>query len=355
MLAVGGHLKNTVAFAVPDRRTDSTQVFISQHIGDLETPQALRAFQTVITDMETALDVTVEETVSDAHPDYLSSQHAGRPISMRIQHHFAHIASCVAEHAISLPVLGVAWDGSGYGLDGTIWGGEFLTVNAAGFERAAHFRTFPLPGGDAAARRPEHTAIGLLYELQGNAAFTGVEPAIIRQMLSGNVRCPRTSSVGRLFDAVAALIGVSSRVTFEGQAAMQLEFAIVEGVDDSYDWRVRPGSSLIVDWEPMIAAILGDMRTGAACGVIAARFHNTLADIVTGVAKRVGEPRVVLSGGCFQNRYLSERTIRCLLAAGFEPYWHQRVPPNDGGIAFGQIAARLITKEKSCVSQCQAN
>jgi hydrogenase maturation protein HypF len=174
------------------------------------------------------------------------------------------------------------------------------------------------------------------------AAFSD-EPHLLRQMLMKGIRSPRTSSAGRLFDAVAALTGSHGRIGFEGQAAMELEFAAAMKIADSYDYGIGAGMPYIVDWEPMIRRILDDTRRGVGRGVVSAKFHNTLAEIVVDIARRIGEPRVVLTGGCFQNRYLTERTVQRLEEAGFSPYWHQRVPPNDGGIALGQaMAARML-------------
>src|SRR5262249_32408580 len=185
------------------------------------------------------------------------------------------------------------------------------------------------------------------------SAFTGHEPPILRQMLERNFRVPRTSSVGRLFDAVAFLTRIRERISFEGQAAMQLEFAASAGITDVYQYVIRSSQPYIVDWEPMIRQILDDVRSRTVPGIISARFHNTLAEIAVQVARRIAEPRVVLTGGCFQNRYLTEQTVQRLTAAGFCPYWHQRVPPNDGGIAVGQaVAAQPMLREvKPCVLQ----
>jgi hydrogenase maturation protein HypF len=355
-IAVGGHLKNTVALAV-DRN-----VFVSQHIGDLQTKEAFTAFGQVIDDFETLYDTHAQRIACDAHPDYVSTEYAAGvqkawdiPVH-RVQHHHAHILSCMAENTIDAPALGVAWDGSGYGPDGTIWGGEFLLINRDGFRRVAHLRTFPLPGGDAAIKRPTQTALGLLYEVFGTQAFAGNEPPLLRQMLEKNVRCPKTSSAGRLFDAVASLIGIRNEVGFEGQAAMELEFAVASNVDDCYGYTVHEGAPRIINWEPMIRQILDEARAGVGRSLISARFHNTLAAMIVNIAKCVGEPRVVLSGGCFQNRYLTEHTVERLRQAGFSAYWHQRIPPNDGGLALGQVvgAQQSLEQEKSCVLQFQA-
>jgi hydrogenase maturation protein HypF len=346
ILAVGGHLKNSVAVTV-DR-----QVFVSQHIGDLATAPALIAFRQVISDFERLYGVQPSVIAADLHPDYLSTRFAresGVPI-VGVQHHLAHIFSGMAENELVPPVLGVAWDGTGYGVDGTIWGGEFLKITQSGFERSAFFRTFGLPGGEAAIKEPRRSALGLLYEVFGDSvfgmtnlapvrAFSGSELAILQTMLKQKLNLPSASSVGRLFDAVASLIGLRQVAGFEGQAAMELEFAL-DGVeiDAVYPMRfVDP----IIDWEPLIRAMIKEIRDGVANGEIAAKVHNTVVEMIVTIAHRAGESRVVLSGGCFQNQYLTERTVRRLREEGFAPYWHQRVPPNDGGISLGQAVAAM--------------
>ncbi|MDR3458879.1 MAG: carbamoyltransferase HypF [Verrucomicrobiae bacterium] len=363
MLAVGAHLKNSVALAVND------QVFLSQHIGDLKTEPASNAFHRVIADFEILFATKPEVIAADLHPDYLSTRFAqasGRPV-VGVQHHIAHVLSCMAENEIEPPVLGIAWDGTGYGPDGTVWGGEFLLVTAEKVERVAHLRPFRLPGGDKAVKEPRRVALGLLYELYGEAAFEmdhlpplrampGVERITFKGMLQRQFNSPATSSAGRLFDAVASLIDLRQQVRFEGQAAMELEFALAGNeTDEHYDLLpVAGGKSLMLDWAPMFGAILSDVQRGESAGLISAKFHNALVEAMVAVAKKTGVPRVALSGGCFQNRYLTERAVTRLRAEQFQPYWHQRVPANDGGIALGQImAARRQSKPKgkSCVSQ----
>jgi hydrogenase maturation protein HypF len=271
-----------------------------------------------------------------------------------VQHHYAHVAACMAENELEGPALGVSWDGTGYGLDGTIWGGEFLLTDDTSFSRVAHFRQFSLPGGEAALREPRRTALGLLYALLGSRAFLRYdlfpllsisegELAVLRQMLERGVQSPVTSSVGWLFDAAASLVGLRQRVRFEEQAAMELEYSVEADRNDAYPLAIRDGAPLIVDWEPMILGLFQDLARGAAIGAMAARFHNALVEAIVQVAQKVGERRVVLSGGCFQNRYLTERAVGRLQEAGFRPYWHQRVPPNDGGIALGQVVVACAT------------
>lgn len=360
ILAVGAHLKNTVALAV------GPNAFVSQHVGDLETAEALGAFERVIGAFERIYDAAPAVVARDAHPDYLSTAYAGRRglPTRTVQHHLAHVLSCMAENELRPPVLGVSWDGTGYGLDGTTWGGEFFSVAPGSAARIASFRPFALPGGDAAVREPRRTAVAVMQAALGDdawsmgdvpavSAFGDRERAVLRAMIERGVNVPMVSSVGRLFDAAASMAGLRHRVRYEGQAAMELEFAL-DGVDlsESYPLEVAAGPpragrwagfrtppAWIVEWAPLVRALVADVRGGCRVGTISARFHNALAGVVVDVAKRAGIERVVLSGGCFQNRYLLERTIERLRAEGFRPAWHQRVPPNDGGISLGQVAA----------------
>ena len=350
----------------------------------------------------------------DLHPDYASTRYAeelaGRfqvPI-VRVQHHHAHVAACMAEHGLDGPVLGLSWDGTGYGPDHTIWGGEALVCQGGEYRRAAHLQTFPLPGGDRAARQPRRAAAGLLYQMLGPEVLVGREVEALPQqrqvealpeerqvedlsywfsererrvlaaMLQRGINCPRTSSMGRLFDAVAALCGFWEEMTFEGQAAMNLEFAAdaylfnpdgyplagaatgaatkVEAATatasatamqlaESYSLPLRPSQDgLIADWEPMIRQILDDRRRNEPIGRISARFHNALAELALDVARAAGCESVVLTGGCFQNSLLTWWVRQRLLEGGFAVYTHRQVPPGDGGIALGQVfvAARQL-------------
>lgn len=350
LLAVGGHLKNTVAISVGGRIT------ISQHLGDLANAETDRNFRQAIADLKTMYDCLPDAVACDLHPDYRSTRFAGEtdlPLHP-VQHHYAHVLSCMAEHRLEGPLLGIAWDGSGLGLDGTLWGGEFLRVDTASFQRVCHFRTFPLPGGERAIREPRRAALGLLYERFGDrifeeghsslSTFTMEERRLLQTMMKKNLNSPLTSSMGRLFDAVASLIGLKQKSRFEGEAAMGLEFACDEiNTEEVYPFRI----SDTVDWAPLIEAILGDLERSRPSGEIAALFHNTLAEIIVSVSLQIGEEQVILTGGCFQNKRLTERTVSRLRAEGFTPYWHQQVPPNDGGLALGQILAVLRTAEES--------
>jgi hydrogenase maturation protein HypF len=354
VLAVGAHLKSSVAIS------NRTEVFVSQHIGDLETAQAFDAFRRVCDDLTRLYDLKPSAVACDSHPDYLSTRHAtavGLPV-IRVQHHHAHVLACMAENGLSAPVLGVSWDGTGYGLDRTVWGGEFLRITDTGFDRVAHLRPFPLPGGDRAIKEPRRAAVGLLYEMLGSEILTreDLEPLrsfspqdrrLLGQALAHRINAPLTSSAGRLFDAAAAILGLRLRVRFEGQAAMELEWAAhAVATDESYPFRFAPkGGSMTLDWEPTIRSLLADVGGAAPVAVMAARFHNTLAEMIVAVAAREGVRQIALSGGCFQNRYLTERAVRRLTQAGYSPHWHQRIPPNDGGIALGQIVAAAQGKE----------
>jgi hydrogenase maturation protein HypF len=363
VLAVGAHLKNTVALSV------GRQVFISQHIGDLETPEAMAAFERVITDFLRLYEAQPAIIAHDLHPDYLSSRWAreqggrwgGEMPLVAVQHHHAHLAACLAENGVDGPALGVVWDGTGLGTDGTIWGGEFLLGDAAGFTRAGHLRPFRLPGGEAAIREPGRLALALLWELYGEAAlgwddlapvraYRASERRVLGQMLARGVNAPLTTSAGRLFDAVSALIGLRQEVSFEGQAAMALEYAADSTETGSYPFALierEPGSPLVLDWAPLVGALLGDLRAGIETGIMAARFHNGLVDAIVSVAQKVGERRVALSGGCFQNRLLTERAAQRLAAAGFEVLLHRQTPPNDGCISLGQTAVAAAALARS--------
>ncbi len=363
LLAVGAHLKNTVALGVKN------QVFISQHIGDLETAESLTAFERVIADFLRLYQTQPVAIAHDLHPEYLSTKWAQEQLRMTndelrlaraesqseieligVQHHHAHLAACLAENGKAGPALGIIWDGTGLGTDGTIWGGEFLRGDAASFERVAHLRPFRLPGGDAAVKEPRRVALALLWEMFGAAALerddlpplramSANERRLLGQMLAKNINAPVTTSAGRLFDGVAALIGLHPRVNFEGQAAMALEFAADPTESGAYPLAlVARHASLVLDWQPLLEAVLADLRRNVSVALISARFHNALVEAMVNVARRVGEPKVALSGGCFQNRWLTEQAVTRLRQAGFEVLLHRHVPPNDGGISLGQIA-----------------
>jgi hydrogenase maturation protein HypF len=320
---VGGHLKNTIAIAI------GRDVIVSQHIGDLATLEARNAFERAIDDLCRLYSFRPEMVACDLHPDYASTHWAlrsGLPVA-RVQHHHAHLAACAAENGIRGPYLGVAWDGAGYGTDGSIWGGEFFLAEGRGMERIAHLRPFRLPGAEMAVREGWRVAASLRWEVFGQDC---IDPLLAR-ILARGVNAPWTTSVGRLFDAVAAMTGVAATNCFEGQAAMQLESAIGSLItEDAYP--LPEG-----DWEPMIREMQCDPPQLAA-----AKFHNALVNWIEAVARSTGVHQVAMSGGVFQNRYLMEQAARRLERRGFAVYTHQRVPANDGGIALGQAALAAL-------------
>jgi hydrogenase maturation protein HypF len=355
VLAVGAQLKATVALSV------GCEVFLSQHIGDLETPEAEAAHRRACADLPSLYACAPAIVACDAHPDYASTRLAaglGRPV-IAVQHHHAHVVACMAENGLAGPVLGVSWDGTGLGPDGTVWGGEFLRADARAYSRVAHLRTFRLPGGDAAIREPRRAALGLLHSLFGRgvpanagvatlAAFSETERRVLLAMIESALNAPLTSSAGRLFDAVASLIGHRQVSRYEGQAAMELEFALFDAREEGrYPFgidSVGADTPYVLDWGPMVEALLADVAAERPVPFLSARFHNTLVEMIVAVARKVGEEKIVLTGGCFQNRYLTVHTIRRLTAEGFRPFRHRLVPPNDGGLALGQAviaAARL--------------
>ena len=349
-LAVGPHLKNTVAVA------GRGKVFVSQHLGNLETEPACRAFEDAARDLQDLFDLPAGRIVCDLHPDYVSTHFAeasGLPV-LRVQHHFAHALSCMAENGLEAPVFAVIWDGTGWGTDATIWGGEFLVVRGPGdFERFAHFRTFPLPGGDAAAREPRRSLAGALWEIgefeHARPMFSESEFRLLARMLERGLNTATTSSAGRLIDAAAALLGVRTVSTYEAQAAMELEYLASEKFQTSPNSEpetdvpgtprppaARNSSPHIIDWEPWLREIIDGRAADEPASLLAARFHERMTGAVVDTARRTGLENVVLSGGCFQNRLLLEGAVARLRAAGFQPFRHQRVPPNDGGISLGQ-------------------
>ena len=361
ILALGGHQKSTITVQ------GLGQAVTSQHLGDLDSPLGRALLARTTADLLDFLKVQPTRLACDLHPDYASTRWAEslaqewRLPLVRVQHHHAHIAACLAELALDEPVLGLAWDGSGYGSDGVLWGGEALRVEGAQFTRLGHLREFPLPGGERAIREPRRSALGLCWECLGpgfdtasgaipelEAHFAPGEWNTLQAMLARGFACPRTTSIGRLFDAAAALTGVHATSGFEGQAAMALEFAArAESPGDAHDGghggayviALKDG---IADPAPMLSELLSDRRRGASPGVMARRFHGALADLAVAFAESEGLPRVVLSGGCFQNALLAGMCEEKLAAAGFQVHRPALLPCNDGGLSLGQawVAAK---------------
>jgi hydrogenase maturation protein HypF len=358
VLALGGQQKNAVATGF------AGHLFLGPHIGDLTAARTRDVFARMAEELPALHGITPGVAACDTHPDHHSTSVAlasGLPVA-RVPHHLAHILACMVDNGLDGPVLGVAWDGTGDGGDGTIWGGEFLTVDAERFRRVAHLRPFRLPGGEAAIREPRRAALGLLHEIYGDnalantelapvAAFTAQERGVLATMLRRSVNAPFTSSAGRLVDAVAAILGLCQRNSFEGEAAMALEFAASRARETAALPPFVIGESdrpLLIDWLPPLLELIQERKRGAPPEPLAAALHDGLSTAIVDVARRVGRRRVVLTGGCFQNARLTERTVDLLCAAGFAPYFHHRIPPNDGGLAIGQavFAARPLVEEK---------
>lgn len=342
-LALGAHMKAAAALLKDDH------VVLGQHVGELDSELARTALEGTAGDLKNLYGES-DEVTCDAHPDYASTQMAEKyGVPLRVWHHHAHVLACRIDNQEFGEVLGVSWDGMGLGPDGTLWGGEFLRVDGARFERAAHLRTFTLPGGSAAIREPLRTAAGLLAHAFGEVPPVG---AFVNQGLRAKAHIqarlpgPVTSSAGRLFDAVAALLGLCEKARYEGEAAMRLEAVAVTVEQGAYALPITECSgTLVLDWEQVLRQMVEDLQGGIGAPVIAMRFHRALAEAIAGVAARLRAPRVALTGGCFQNKILCELAIQALRAQRIEPLWHARVPPNDGGIAAGQALAAWYAKE----------
>jgi hydrogenase maturation protein HypF len=386
ILACGGELKNTFCL------TKDHYAILSQHIGDLENYETLVFFEETLGNLKKLFRVEPEAVAFDLHPRYMSSrfvQSLKLERKIGVQHHHAHIASCMAENHLGGKVIGAAFDGTGYGTDEQIWGGEFLVADFGGFDRRAHFRYIPLAGGESAIRQPWRIALSYLRDTFGdpvpNEVFAAQPPqnhlrsrscgaggaaagfaaaqiqvpekerSIVAAMLARGINTVQTSSCGRLFDAVASLIGLRQVVTFEGQAAIELETVADPSVSERYSFEITDDDVSQVDMRPMIHEIVQDLASKSQ-GYIAARFHNTVAEIIIAICHRIRKTeklnRVCLSGGTFQNMYLLEHAVAGLEKHGFDVYLHSAVPPNDGGISLGQavIANELLRKDLGYVS-----
>lgn len=356
VLACGGELKHTFALVRGE------QAFLGPHLGDLGGESAFRGFLEAVAHFRRLLDLAPQVVAHDLHPGYRSTRYA-RSLEgverIAIQHHHAHVASCLADNGVDRRVIGVAWDGTGHGADGHVWGGEFLVADLAGFERAGHFELVPLPGGDAAIREPWRMAAVFLRAAYGEA-MTGLDLAFLRRLdraawrvlaraADQGLNAPLTSSAGRLFDAVASLLGLRDRIGFEAQAAMELEALADPEADRVYPARLDDGGdALVVRTTDIVRGVVEDLLAEVPAARIAARFHATLADVLARVCEpireRTGLGAVALSGGVFQNAWLLAAAIERLERSGFEVYTHEQVPANDGGLALGQaaVAARRL-------------
>ncbi len=360
VLAVGGHLKNTFCFL------KGRYAFLSHHIGDLENWATLESFAEGIEHFKKLFDLNPEILAYDLHPEYLSTKYALEldiPNKVPVQHHHAHIVSCMTENNITGPVIGIAFDGTGYGTDGKIWGGEFIVANFSSFERFAHFEYVPLPGGELAIKEPWRMAVSYLYHVFDDD-FLNIEIPFVKslineqtnkvkillQMIEKGINSPLTSAVGRLFDAVSAICGVRLKVNYEAQAAMEFQmfadeseegFYNFELIDDSKPWRIS--------FNRGIREIVEDILNSVPIQKISGKFHNTISNVICYVAdkirKETGINKVVLSGGVFQNALLAEKAVFKLVRKNFEVYLHSKVPSNDGGLSLGQAVVALFNSE----------
>lgn len=355
-MAAGGHLKNTLAIA------RDSEVIVSPHIGDLDGPGAREAHARALLDL--AKRAPEAALACDLHPDYASTRHAeslGR-LLVRVQHHEAHALAAWAEAGRPERALAITWDGSGLGSDGLIWGGEAFLLSPPELTRVAHLLPFPLPGGEAAIREPGRVALGLLHALGGgrflkeklgdglacSRSFRPAEREVLVAMLDRRLNTPMTTSIGRLFDGVAALVGLSLRSSYEAQAALRLELAAAKEEPEAYPLPIGDTEGpAVIDWRPMLRRLLAEFEAGATPSAISARFHAGLAELTASLARRFAAPVVLLSGGCFQNKRLLEGAQTRLRAAGFEARWPLQLPLNDGGLALGQLVAAAWAKERA--------
>ncbi len=370
ILAVGAELKSAVCLYRDGRAV------LSEHIGDLNDGRTYRHFIDTISHLETLFEIRPNVIAADMHPNYLSTEYAarrhrgelaGRPAValVRVQHHHAHIAACMAENGRSAPVIGLSCDGTGYGDDGASWGCEVLLADLRGYDRMGHLRYMPLIGGDAAASETWRPALAALHDVFGSdclgmAKNCGIDVPEQRlktalEMLEVSANCPRSSSLGRWFDTVAALTRLTPENRYEGQAPMLLEAAITPGVKEEYPFQIAYNHPFLIDLRPAVAKLVQDVTSGTPVGVVSARFHNTVASFLAASAMKAREQTsvnvVALSGGCFANRYLSRTLAERLDAAGFQVLQHHTIPCNDGGIALGQaVVAAAKTYGKNLIS-----
>ncbi len=351
VLACGGHLKNTFCL------TRKNQAFLGHHIGDLDNLETLRSFEEGIEHFKNLFRLSPQVICHDLHPDYLSTRYAlaqeGEKVG--VQHHHAHLASCLGENGVRDRAIGVIFDGSGYGEDGCIWGGEFLLGDFGSFERAAHLEYVPMPGGEKAIKEPYRMAFAYLLESFGDDALEIIKELnlgwnfeklyILKRAAEKGINSPLTSSMGRLFDAVSAILGIKERVNYEGQAAIELEMAASEEEMGEYPFEPLDTLPLRIGVRGIIRGIIDDLRIGKKKAIISARFHNTISTIVVKVCQWLREKTaldmVALSGGVFQNMRLLSLSVERLKENGFLVLTHHEIPPNDGGISLGQALVAL--------------
>lgn len=382
ILATGPELKNTFCL------TKDNYAFISQHIGDMENLETEEHFKTTLELYKRLFRIKPEIVAYDLHPEYLSTKYAKTLESVKlvgVQHHFAHVVSCMVENNIKDKVIGISFDGLGYGTDGKIWGGEILVADWSSFQRAAHLRYVPMPGGAAAIKKPYRMAFGYLYSFFGNSyqdldleylkSLDVTETNIMKKQIDQQINAPLTSSCGRLFDAVSSLCRVRDEVFYEGEAAIDLEMLADEDEQGSYPFEIQQRAKdrelraeentkslithhsslsepLIINTEPIIKAIIRDLEQKAAIPTIAAKFHNTVVECINEICTHLRDTeridRVVLSGGVFQNFHLLTRTLKKLQNSRFKVYYHKKVPTNDGGVSLGEaVVANELQGETS--------
>jgi hydrogenase maturation protein HypF len=352
MLALGGHQKAAIALC------NGAQSILAPHVGDLETESTRARYLDHVQATCALYGAAPELAVCDQHPDYFTTRWAGQQATpvMAVQHHHAHVAAAMLERGwLDRQVLGVAWDGTGCGPDGTIWGGEFLLATAADFRRVACLRPFALPGGEMAVRQPWRVAVALVYQALGaesaaSLRFAGVTASQVEQivrLLAMSYMWPATSSAGRLFDAVAALTLDVAAVQFEGQAAMLLEAACEPGSGGTYPLPLAPGEPAMLDWRPLVRGVLADRRAGISPRTIAMRFHRALAQGIVAITEQFPALPVALCGGCFQNRVLTELVVERLAGAAHLATPNV-IPSGDGGLAAGQLAVAAARLERGC-------
>ncbi|PZU97035.1 MAG: hypothetical protein DCF24_12915 [Cyanobium sp.] len=387
LLAMGAQRKSAVAIGLGGR------ALLGPHLGDLGSLAGEQRLHGSLRSWLERQRLSPARLAVDQHPGYashrigreLAAAWGGLPV-LEVQHHHAHLLACLAEHGLGLPATGVAWDGAGHGPDGLLWGGECLRLEppAAGtnlsFTHLARLRPFPLPGGERALREPRRAALGLLFaafgagglahrtQLPSLAAFNAEERRVLGRLLEQRLNAPLCTSIGRLFDALASLLGLIQHCSFEGQAALRLQ-AAAQAALDAPDQRIWPAYRLpiqvetaagaaarpwLLDWQPLLVAVLDDLDRGRPVGSIALAFHQALAALLVELAQRLELGRLLLSGGCFQNRLLLELAVAALAQAGIEAVWPQRVPCNDGGLALGQLLALACSCEEAAQQTAQA-
>jgi hydrogenase maturation protein HypF len=352
IIAVGGQQKNAICVS------KNGYTYLSQYLGDLGEVGCYENFKYVLGHFVDLFDVNADLVVHDMHPSYLSTKYAHEHNirKLAVQHHHAHMVSCMAEHSIYETVIGVIFDGTGFGLDGAVWGGEFLIGNQSSFKRVGHLEYVHIQGGEQAIKEPWRCAASYLHNL-GYDPMEIIEDVekekiqVVKQALSSGLNCFKSSSIGRLFDAVAALIGVRNYITYDGQAAIELENVIKEEIEDSYSWSIEEVEGAFrIQYKSIFEGIINDLQSHEQVSKISAKFHNSLAEAACELVYRLREKeqinKVVLSGGVFENQYLFKKIYKDLVNKGFQVFYNKQIPINDGGLSFGQLhAASEIIKE----------